>query len=666
MAAIRSFFLVLCSVTVANAVTVYSQIPLGAAPTSTAAGSTASPATYTGLAAYDLTKLVPPAPPNPLPANAFPIVLMPTADLVNGLGIPTKGSFFGFSIEMSVTNQVLGINSSFINVPFLNFASLLVERAGELLVRVGGNTQDYAMLVDETPDGGILGKVSVDPNNPTATPTLVFTNELLYMMANISTLLNINWFLGVPFNDSVNIHMEIVEQGERILGQHMLGFQVGNEPDLYAKHFHRNQDYNAYSYYQEFGLWRDAWNNDGSVSNKSNMIGPSLSLAVWPLEDVWNTPFLTDYQESLSALSVEKYPLDNCNAIYPGNGPAVVPQDVFGQYLTHQSGIGIVSAMLNSTMIAQQYQKPFIMFETNTASCGGFPGISNSFASSLWGLDYGLQMVYSNFSHALVHFGGQNVYYNPFTPPPTNQSYFHQWTVGPIFYSVMIMPEVLGKTNTARVVDLFANSNNEFTPGYAIYENDQLARVALFNYMTESAGGIAYDATIQVGGGNTGIPGATPSSVKVKYLLADSVAELTNITWAGQTFGGQFETDGRLLGEEQVQTVQCDTTAQTCTIHVPAPGFALVMLSDAAAAGSEATGTQTFSTTAVTKTANTAVVDASAVAGSNGHSGKDRSSLGSTSKGSSGAGKAAGVVPGVSVLVTVLCGVVLVMKTLAS
>lgn len=72
--------------------------------------------------------------------------------------------------------------------------------------------------------------------------------------------------------------------------------------------------------------------------------------------------------------------------------------------------------MLNSTMIAQQYGKPFIMFETNSASCGGFQGVSNVFGITLWALDYGLQMVYSNFTHALVHIGGQDVYYNV-SPP---------------------------------------------------------------------------------------------------------------------------------------------------------------------------------------------------------------------------------------------------------
>ena len=52
------------------------------------------------------------------------------------------------------------------------------------------------------------------------------------------------------------------------------------------------------------------------------------------------------------------------------------------------------------------------MMETNTASCGGFPGLSDSFGAALWGLDFSLQMAFVNFSGAMMHVGGQNVYYN--------------------------------------------------------------------------------------------------------------------------------------------------------------------------------------------------------------------------------------------------------------
>ena len=58
------------------------------------------------------------------------------------------------------------------------------------------------------------------------------------------------------------------------------------------------------------------------------------------------------------------------------------------------------------------------MFETNSASCGGFVGISDSFGAAMWGLDYAMQMAFSNFSGSLFHVGGQSVFYNPFTRAP--------------------------------------------------------------------------------------------------------------------------------------------------------------------------------------------------------------------------------------------------------
>jgi hypothetical protein len=98
--------------------------------------------------------------------------------------------------------------------------------------------------------------------------------------------------------------------------------------------------------------------------------------------------------------------------VYNTGGTVHDPQQMLPTYLTHNSGKNIVQMYLNSTAIAQTVGKPFVMFETNTASCGGFVGISDAFVASLWGLDYGLTMAYSNFTGALFHVGGQNAYYN--------------------------------------------------------------------------------------------------------------------------------------------------------------------------------------------------------------------------------------------------------------
>src|ERR1700761_6124726 len=51
---------------------------------------------------------------------------------------------------------------------------------------------------------------------------------------------------------------------------------------------------------------------------------------------------------------------------------------------------------------------------------------------------------------------------------PTNESTFHQWTVGPVYYSALVMAEAMGPSNTTQVPDLQANNNNECCPSCRI------------------------------------------------------------------------------------------------------------------------------------------------------------------------------------------------------
>lgn len=199
----------------------------------------------------------------------------------------------------------------------------------------------------------------------------------------------------------------------------------------------------------------------------------------------------------------------------------------------------------------------------------------------------------------------------------------------------MVVAEAFGPSGNAQIIDLQANTNNTYTPGYAIYENGAPVRLVLLNYVSDPSGASAYTATISIGGSGIGQDNATPAQIQVKYLVAPSVSEKSNITWAGQTFGGTFQSDGRLTGTESVQTINCDQSSNTCQVTVPAPGAVLVFLSSSAYIESGNPSTQTFSTTMVTKTV--ATVDPSVLATSNGMSG-DTWKLGSTSKGSIGAG----------------------------
>ena len=73
-----------------------------------------------------------------------------------------------------------------------------------------------------------------------------------------------------------------------------------------------------------------------------------------------------------------------------------------------------------------------------------------------------------------------------------------------------------------------------YTPAYAVFENGQFSKMAMINYMTDPSGANDYTATIFVGGSGWNEPNGVPASVKVKYLLAPSVSEKEQITWANQ------------------------------------------------------------------------------------------------------------------------------------
>jgi hypothetical protein len=154
-------------------------------------------------------------------------------------------------------------------------------------------------------------------------------------------------------------------------------------------------------------------------------------------------------------------------------------------------------------------------------------------------------------------------------------------------------------------------------------------------------------------------------STLCRYLLAPSVSSNGNFTWAGQvssshidptsthtspsllsvlssgahdnlslsqTLGDALKSDGRMNGTLNVTTIQCDQNANTCTIPVPAPAFALVFLTAESLKEVSPTSTITFATTA-TGAGQSIYIDPNMLATSNGHAGMENIH-GATSPGS--------------------------------
>lgn len=103
-------------------VTIYTQVTFAGGSANTTATST-----YTAAAAYDPTSLSAPAVPSPAPATQFPVQLYSGG--MQGLSIPQTGAFVGFSVELSVADQICEFCVELYLIRF-SFPFLLVGKNG--------------------------------------------------------------------------------------------------------------------------------------------------------------------------------------------------------------------------------------------------------------------------------------------------------------------------------------------------------------------------------------------------------------------------------------------------------------------------------------------------------------------------------------------------------
>ena len=121
--------------------------------------------------------------------------------------------------------------------------------------------------------------------------------------------------------------------------------------------------------------------NGIASSVTSSLVGPSLCCQIpgFELSDVINNGYLNG-PANLGAVTVQHYPANNCHV----TGNIINPQDIFYQFLNHTNAEALVGLYLNDSAAVQTAGKELIMLEMNTASCGGFAGLSDSFGAAMW------------------------------------------------------------------------------------------------------------------------------------------------------------------------------------------------------------------------------------------------------------------------------------------
>lgn len=232
-----------------------------------------------------------------------------------------------------------------------------------------------------------------------------------------------------------------------------------------------------------------------------------------------------------------------------------------------------------SVLLDTQGSRPqLLMSEFNSASCGGIPGISDTFAvGAMWSTDYALQLASMGYVAAYLHTRERGITYNIFSPPNT-PDLSGNWTTGPSFYSLLVTAEALASDNGTFVTDL--NLQNSTIDGkatvsaYAIHDagDSSLRRIVLFNYANSSEPA-TFTFSVE------DIPKA--AGLTVKYLSAASAEEKQKISWGGQSFATSG--DGTLVtpSDDDAQWAMANTQIDCtngCTVNVTGPGIAVVMV----------------------------------------------------------------------------------------
>jgi hypothetical protein len=153
------------------------------------------------------------------------------------------------------------------------------------------------------------------------------------------------------------------------LGSRLKSLVCGNEPDLYVANAYRPSPYSATTYSNDVNRCLDVLRAQA----------PGLPISG---PDTAGPGFLSTYASRqrgrVALLNHHHYPLSNCGGAN-GTATGLIAK------AKRTSEAGLVSSAAN---IARTNGLQLVMSEINTAACGGIPGVSNTFASALWAVDY--------------------------------------------------------------------------------------------------------------------------------------------------------------------------------------------------------------------------------------------------------------------------------------
>jgi hypothetical protein len=284
------------------------------------------------------------------PARAIPLSVSLDA---SEPGAPVEQNFLGLSFEVGSLSQI----ASYAGAGDL---VTLLRSLGTGVLRFGGVTADEQVAWAENP--------SERPAWAAKTLNAVDLRELGELAGGSGWHVLLTVGLG-HYEPEAAAHEAAAAKAA--LGEWLTAIEIGNEPNSYASHGLRSQPWGFVQYDEQVTAYRNAIE---ALAPGIALAGPDSSGS--KAFESWGLGEAVDQLPAL--LTGHHYPL-SCNEQPPPTIERLLSPEI--RQLEDAS-------LRRYLRIAQAIEIPFRLDEANTVSCGGVAGISNTFASALWAVNY--------------------------------------------------------------------------------------------------------------------------------------------------------------------------------------------------------------------------------------------------------------------------------------
>ena len=427
---------------------------------------------------------------------------------------PVAPGFVGLSLELTTVEVFAGTDPRAINPVLVTLLRNLAPHQRPVL-RIGGDSTDWAWV--RAP--GLKQPAGI---------RFTLDQRWVRVTRALARATDARLIIGLNLEANSLRLMAVEARAFSGVGRRALAaFEIGNEPELFGsiqwyqtsrrhRGYGRHHGYRLRNYIREFTRFSKV------LPASAPLAGPATGGPRW----IPAIPRLLAAEPRARIATLHLYPLHRCyvNQLGPV-GPSI-------RNLLSPAATARIAAVVAPLVTAVHARGASLRVgETNSVSCGGAAGVSDTFASALWSLDYLFHLAQVGVDGANFH-TFVKAYYRPF--------YFThahgRWraNVAPLYYGLLAFTQAAPAG--ARLLNVSAPSDPTLRV-WATRAPDHRVRVVLINTSAERSRQVVL--TLPAGGGR-------PATVKL--LTAPGLAAKTGVTLGGRAFAPNSST-GRLTGD---------------------------------------------------------------------------------------------------------------------